>query len=203
MIFEAKNIPWATDKMYKGRYKGKKLLIIGGGYRGTGPDREYQRFKILDRWHYYTMGCNSAYKVRSLDILVWIDIRTSKKYHDELKRLSCLKFVSQPTIWEPVDIGFIGIRWRGKEFSMSFDEGLYPHNMSGYFAINIALVLGFEYIFLTGFTPHHPKLQKRSQFYEEFAEYIKSTGQQIYVCDNKTIVRDYFPYMPIKEAFLI
>lgn len=198
-MFEAKNIKYATDRELKDKYEGEKCLIIGGAYRDETKGREYQRCHTLDKWRHFVMGCNSAYKVRRVDFLCWIDINFSTLYKDDLKRLECMKFVAYPTKWECLDFEYYGVRCGDPNIiSRSFDNGMYPHNQSGFFALNIAIALGFSEIYLTGFCPNGKKEKKVAEMFNCLRPFT-----MIYTTDMRSMLADYFNYKPLTEVLKI
>lgn len=197
-MFEASNVRYATDEKFKDKYKGESCLIIGGMYRNYAKNNEYERCRTLDKWRHYVMGCNSAYKVRKVDFLVWVDINFSNIYKEELKKLKCDKFIAYPTKWECLDFDYYGVRCGIPDlFSRSFDQGIYPYNNSGIFALTIAVALGFNRIILTGFCPTGRKEKKIAENYIMFKRF------NVFTTDTYSTLRQYFTYMKLTEALTL
>ena len=190
---------WATDKEYKNMFWGHKCLIIGGGYRGNGSSREYRRCEELDRFTGKVIGCNSAYNVRKLDILVWLDTSTYVKKKDELRTFDGLMFVGAPK-WDPKGIDMIAVKPAQKDMvSESFNDGIGPRHLSGYFAVNLALLLGFHIIFLTGFNSCDKSIVKRTRNFSWFRKWADKNGRMILSTDTDGITNDFFDYYPLDK----
>lgn len=197
------NYYWATDKEFKNKFWGYRCLIIGGGYRGLGSNREYRRCEKLDTFRGKVIGCNSAYNVRKLDILVFLDTSTYVHKGDEIKNLDCLKFVGAPK-WDPSKFDFIAVKpSQVPKVSESFADGIGPRDLSGYFAINLALLLGFSIIFLTGFNSTNKSIIKRTNKFSWFAKWAKDNDRLIYSTDKDGITNDFFPYTSLDEVLKI
>lgn len=200
LMYEAKTITYATDYRFQNKYKGQKCLIIGGKYRSYQEGNEYVRCKTLDKWRHFVIACNSGYKTRKVDCLCWIDISFSSKYQEELRKLDCLKFVAHPTIWEELDSipNCYGVTCGNPQyFSRSFDGGIFPHGQSGIFAINVAIALGFEEIYLTGFYPEGYQKKAIAENYRLFDLF------KVYVTDYGSHLMHYFKYKPLSDILKI
>ena len=196
----AYNYHWATDKEYKNMFWQQRCLIIGGGYRGNGGDREYRRCERLDAFKGKVIGCNSAYNVRTLDILVFLDTSTYMNKKEEIKKLDCLLFVGAPK-WDPAGLDMIAVKPSNiPRVSESFSDGIGPRDLSGYFALNLALLLGFSIIFLTGFDSTNKSIVKRTQKFKWFQTWAQENGRLIYSTDADGITNDFFNYMSLDEV---
>ena len=194
------NYHWATDKEFKNMFWQQRCLIIGGGYRGSGGNREYRRCERLDAFKGTVIGCNSAYNVRELDILVFLDTSTYVHKKDEIRKLTCLKFVGAPK-WDPLDLNFIAVKPSNiPRVSESFNDGIGPRDLSGYFAINLALLLGFHIVFLTGFNSTNASIVKRTKKFSWFRKWADENGRLIYSTDRDGICNDFFDYMPLDDV---
>lgn len=192
---------WATDKMFKDIWQGEDGLIIGGGYRNR--KREYQRDEKLDAFQGKVFGCNSAFKVRKIDVLVWIDTATYRNFNKEIAAFEGLKFAVNPR-WPVRNLNFWAIK-PGKvpKCSESFEDGIAPRNLSGYVAINIALLMGIKRVFLTGFNSADCNILKYTKNFIFFKEFAESNNREIYSCDPDGITNGFFPYMPLREILCV
>ena len=192
------NYHWATDKEYKDMFWGERCLIIGGGYRGDGSSREYRRCERLDKFTGKVIGCNSAFNTRKLDILVFLDTSTYVHHKAEIRAFKGLKFVGAPK-WDPADLNFIAVKpAQMPHVSESFNDGIGPRHLSGYFAINLALLLGFQLIFLTGFDSCNKSVVKRTKNFAWFRKWADENGRMIFSTDADGITNDFFEYIPLE-----
>lgn len=191
---------WATDKKYKNIFWGQRCLIIGGGYRGSGGTREYQRCEKLDRFEGKVIGCNSAFDVRKIDILVFLDTSTYVKKKAELRSFDGLLFVVAPK-WDPDGMDIIAVKPKQIDgVSESFNDGIGPRHLSGYVAINLALLLGFNLIFLTGFNSCDKSIVRRTKSFKWFRDWADQNGRLIFSTDIDGITNDFFDYIPLEDV---
>lgn len=196
-IYEYK---WATDREWKDKFWGQRCMIIGGGYRGDGSTREYRRCEKLDAFDGKVIGCNSAYNTRALDILVFLDTSTYVNKKEEIKAFTGLKFVGAPK-WDPAGFDFIAVKPAQQPMvSESFADGIGPRHLSGYFAINLALLLGFHIIFLTGFNSCNKSVIKRTKAFSWFRKWADEHERLIISTDEDGITNDFFSYTPLDAA---
>jgi len=142
----------ATDVLRTTMWKGKRCFILGGGPSLCGFD-----FKQLE--DEYTIGINRVYENMDCSILFAMDgrffnwIRDGKYGKHALSRFRNFHGVK---FWLDVanlnihDVFYI--RAIGRQgLSWKLEEGLYNGNNSGYGALNLALTLGANPIYLLGF----------------------------------------------------
>lgn len=197
------NYKWATDREYKDMFWNQRCMIIGGGYRGDGSIREYRRCEKLDAFDGKVIGCNSAYNTRALDILVFLDTSTYVNKEAEIKAFTGLKFVGAPK-WNPDGFNFIAIKPAQQPMvSESFSDGIGPRHLSGYFAINLALLLGFNMIFLTGFNSCDKSVVKRTKIFSCFRKWADEHERLIISTDADGITNDFFSYTPLEAVLYL
>ena len=195
----------ATDKKWKDKHIGEECLIIGGGYReqlDTGYNiinpYGYKRCERLDRYPHTVIGCNSAYHVRRLDYIVIKDPWVWDKLKDEYKKLDATVFYVGT---DKVTDDFVTVKKAIiPHAGASFSEGVISY-LSGYCAVHIALLLGFDKIYLSGFLGGNTMLKALSQNFIFLTEWIAKYGRQIYVTDKNSILKDIFKYerLPLTE----
>lgn len=182
---------WATDRRFKNVYDEEECLIIGGGYRG--PKGEYERFEGLDKYPGKVIACNSGYKVRDVNILAFKDEVFVKQYKDELKELNCLKFWVDPCDgYDDIDYWAVPKDVLPR-CSYSFLQGINGY-LGGWCALNVAIILGFRKIYLTGFSGGPPEINYNSTYFVFFTEVFNDTKQEIYVTEKNSILKDIFSY---------
>jgi hypothetical protein len=172
--------------------------LIGGAYRGT-VGREYVRCHNLDKFKGVVIGCNSAYKVRALDVLVFIDHTTYKNYSQEIRGLNALKFYINPK--DDISNEYIhsikAVKYK-LDCARSFQDEFTPDNLTGPIALNIAVLLGCNPICLSGFT--RAKFLDRSKSMVYINNFAKSIKTNIYNTDKDFLIKDLFDYRDLDEV---
>ena len=191
------NIIEATDKQFKGSKKGP-VLILGGGYRDESTfERQYIRCEYLDKWEYDVMACNTGYKIRDVNILLWLDI-IKEKFIEEVKNLNCLKFVFNQSNFHRYPFQTYSVKMGlPEQLSLSLDKGLFFPNLAGLFALNMALILGYSPIVLSGFNPFIPDQKMRSMWIYKIVEKFDDIIP-IYTTDTG-LFASYFKFKRIPE----
>lgn len=188
----------ATDKEFKNKYVGEECLIIGGGYREKTEKRhviinpyEYLRNKDLDKYPHKVFGCNSAFHVRKLDFIVLKDPWVWEKNIEEYKKLG-------------TPIFYIGVKEESADYitveksmlpraGTSFTEGVCSY-LSGYCAVHLALLMGFQKIYLTGFSGGIEMLTSLSRNFIFFTEWISKCNREIYITEPDSLLKGIFEY---------
>ena len=186
----------ATDEQFKNIYQGRQGLIIG---RGAGS--EYEHDPIFDKFNGIKIGCNSAYTVADLDVLVWMDSLFFVTHWQEIKQLKCLKFAPNPDVYNTYGVDVYELRVNMPErCSVSFDSGFYPCELSGYLALNIALLFGLNPIWLHGFTSEMNDNygNKRADKFQYLANWAKQNNREIYLANKEGYVTKFFIYKQIE-----
>lgn len=185
----------ATDDKFKGIFKGKPGLIIG-----RGDNDDYQVDHLFEQFSGIKIGCNSAYKVSKLDALIWIDSLFFVKYWQEIDNLDCLKFAVNPSVYNTVGVEINELLVSGVEgCSESFDKGFYPCELSGYIALNMALIMGLNPIWLHGFTSDMKDQYGtvRADKFKLLADWANDNDKQIYLPREDGYLRKFFDYKEI------
>jgi hypothetical protein len=188
------NPNWATDKEFKDFFIKRKGLIIG-----RGQNDDYQIQSALNRFHGIKIGCNRAYVSCKIDILIWMDPAFFEKNWHEIKELDCLKFALNPVHYDHhgiTDIRGIKANHPGR-CSLNIDSGFYPCNLSGYVALNLALIIGLNPIWLYGFCPNTDIVRQRSESFKMLADWANKNRRQIYIADEESYLRKFFEYKKI------
>ncbi len=184
------SINWATDKEFKGKFAGHKGLVIG-----RGQNSDYERDERLDKFSGIKIGCNSAYKATSLDALVWMDPHFFETHWVKIFQTSCLKFAVSPVHYEHHGVDIIGIMAKQPEkCSESFGSGFYPCNLSGYLALNIALLFGLDPVWLYGFDPDTEVLRERSESFSLISDWINKNHRRIFITDKNSYLKKFFDF---------
>ena len=195
----------AKDEQFKNLWQGEPCLIIG-----SGKTRNYQPFNpALNDFRGKVIGCNTAFAVGyKLDALLWIDRNVYKQNKGAIDALDLLKFsiTASPNGTDYTD----QINWikaiQPERFSDSLDKGLYPADLSGYLALNLAYIMGCDPIYLYGFDSHEqPYFKKAERFRwaakkaKEDSRMIYSTGKDSVFCQGENPI---FRYAEIPIGYL-
>lgn len=188
---------WATDERFKNIYTGQKGLVIG-----RGKLKEYERDKALDNFSGKKIGCNTAYKTTELDALIWLDLPFFPNHYDEIRNLNCLKFAVNPFHYFHHGVEIFGLRaTRPERCSESFDSGFYPCELSGYIALNMALLFGLDPIWLYGFSSDMANQGIiRSDKFIYIADWAKKHDRKIYLTDKESYLKKFFPYKALPRV---
>lgn len=198
-MVKSENIEWATDDKFKNIWKNQEGLIIG---RGIGKD--YTRKKDLDNFKGKVIGCNTAFNTRKCDAIVLMDEKVFLNNKDTYRKLAddgTYIFVINP-IYPLYGVKIVGLEARKPErCSNSFDTGFYPCRLSGYIALNIAILMGLNPIYLYGFTPakSNNKIIERSFDFDHIAEYCYQNGIKVYTINRDVIIELHFEYKSLKR----
>lgn len=199
-MVKSENIEWATDDKFKNIWIGQEGLIIG---RGAGQD--YARKKALDAFDGKVIGCNTAFNARFCDAIVLMDEKVflnNKEAYRKLANQGSYIFVVNP-IYPLYGVKIIGLEARKPErCSNSFDTGFYPCRLTGYVAVNIAILTGLNPIYLYGFTPskaEDKKVAERSFDFDPIADYCYKNGVKIYTVNRDPIMELYFEYKSLNK----
>jgi len=186
---------WATDLEFRDRYAGHRGIIIGRGLYG------YQRNTDLDKFTGVKIGCNHAYRVTSLDALVWMDPKFFEANWREISRVDCHKFAINPIHYSYHGVTIYGLEAiRPEKCALFLRDGFYPCNLSGYIALNLALIFGLNPVWLYGFSPNTDVLQKRSESFKLIGDWVKDNNREVYITDKGSYLTKFFPYqvLPVK-----
>ncbi len=193
------SIKWATDKEFRGKFAGQKGLVIG---RGQGEN--YQRDGSLDKFNGIKIGCNSAYKTTSLNVLVWMDPHFFESHWMQIAQYpDVLKFAVEPIHYDHHYIDIIGLHAKQPaRCSENFEAGFYPCNLSGYIALNRALLLGLNPIGLYGFNPDTQVIMERSENFGLIADWADKNNRQIYITNKDSFLNKFFDYsdLPLTQS---
>jgi len=191
---ETYNFTWAIDPLFKNKYTNVPGIVIGRGIN------EYARNESLDSFKGKKIGCNEAYKVTDLDILLWLDSSFYGNHEKEILfyKESTLKktilFAMNPLYYIHKDLSVYGLEARRPEkCSESFDSGFYPCELSGFLALNVALIMGINPIWLYGFTPDE-KISERSFKFKYISDWCKQNNRQVFLYDENSLLSMFFNY---------
>ena len=161
-----------------GRFKGRRVFIIGGGPSLRGFD-----FSRLD--DELTIGINNIIRYYEPSILHWLDPETYFKNHEEIDAFQGLKISAQVAKAKDTK-GIIEIKTSNKPSKSFYSGGFYHSQSSALTALNIAIALGCDPIYLLGIdcgfdeegrshffsdTESHPR-DAKPRIYEKFAGYF-------------------------------
>lgn len=192
------NFIHASDDTFKNIWLDQKGIVIG---RGNNID--YIEDKALDNFNGKKIGCNSAYRTTKLDVLVWMDSSFYGQYEKEMVSLvdgllkDTILFAVNPIYYIHKDLKVYALEARQPErCSESFDFGFYPCELSGYIALNIAILMGLNPIWLYGFLPNE-KLTERNLKFKYIADWCLKNDRKVYVADEESSMRMFFDYKPL------
>lgn len=191
-------INWATDQKFKGMFAGQAGLVIG-----RGQQEEYVRNKGLDKFSGIKIGCNSAYKVTDVDVLIWMDPKFFESHWREIVLVDCLKLAINPIHYDHHGVNIIGLEAEQPDrCSESFESGFYPCNLSGYIALNLAMLFGLNPVYIYGFNPDTEILKEKSKSFKFIADWADNHNRQIYITDKNSYLERYFEYKALPAKAL-
>ena len=201
-VFDAmiKKIKWATDAELFNIWKNHKGIIIG---RGENP--AYIHDKNVATFKGKKFGCNGAYKVYDdLDALIWLDHSFYQKNCIELRKLKYLLFTVNSSIGDNIPLKVLRKNLSRLGCSSSFDQGFWTKNLTGFLALNVALVLGLNPVWLHGFIANYKRdhFIKRVDQFSVIADWCKTNGRTVYVADENSVLSKFFKYrrLPVPKA---
>ena len=184
---------WARDKQFKNIWEGRPAIIIG-----RGPRSEYKIIDDVSEFKGKRIGCNTAYRAYSnLDALVWMDYDFFRDNRHELKHLKCYKFAVNPVTYQIYGMEIYGIEAHKPErCSESLDTGMFPCNLTGYVALNLALIMGLNPIWLHGFDANYKdqKMKERLESFALIAEWCKKNNREVFVATESSGMERFFTY---------
>lgn len=178
-----------TDIDFFDLWHGQPCLIIG-----SGKTKDYLPFNpALNSFKGKIIGCNSAFSVGyRTDLIMFIDGGVIEKFGDAMAQVDCLKFsiaCDPPLGWNMRgnDIHWLLARHPGR-FSVSFDSGLYPADLSGYLALNTALLMGCNPVYIYGFDSWAHEVFHKAERFKWAADWAKKNKREIYVADESSFL---------------
>lgn len=191
-----------TDNQFKNIYYNQPGLVIG---RGNGHD--YKHDSTIDFFSGIKIGCNSAYEIATLDLLIWMDTLFFVENWQKIKGLNCLRFAVNPSIYcDNYGVDVYELKVSGIEgCSESFDKGFYPCELSGYLALNMALIMGLNPIWLHGFTSDMKNQygMVRSDKFKYLSDWAKENNREIYLAQKKSYLKKFFDYKELPQEEII
>ncbi len=185
-LAESQKVKIASDADFLGIWQGQPSLIIG-----SGKSKNYLPFNPdLNRFPGKIIGCNSAFSVGyHTDMIIFIDGGVLNRYGEAMAQIDCLKFsiACDPPNFQDILHGN-DIHWLlakpPERFSDSFDSGFYPADLTGYLALNVALLMGYNPIWLHGFDSWQHEVFSKAERFKMAANWAKENGREIYVTDE-------------------
>jgi len=182
-----------NDADFYDLWHGQQCLIIG-----SGKTKDYLPFNPeLNSFQGKIIGCNSAFSVGyRTDMIMFIDEKVIEKYGGDMAAIDCFKLsiacdpparraCDPPAPW---DLHGNDIRWllarQPERFSRSFDSGLYPADLTGYLALNTALLMGCNPVWLYGFDSFEHQYSSKMDRFNLAAQWANQNGIEIYVADK-------------------
>lgn len=204
---QIRKVNWATDKKFLNVWQNEPGLIIG-----SGPNQRYEdhlpQKKMLSFFPGKIIGCNETFCVLdpgNIDLIIWIDdvVWTRPKCQPIIVKHECLKMCVDPFDWKGdyLEMDITGLKANPpSRFSTSFDSGFYPCNQTGYLALNVALLMGLDPVWLYGFDAwKHPYFNKAVQNYPMAKDWIKENNKKIYIADKDSFLCTMFEYKPLPD----
>lgn len=191
---------------FKDRHKEKNLFILA-----SGPSLKELNLDPLSRR--MTMGLNRSFMIYPASYYHCVfDYRLFELYPDELKASRVLFTLEDRPLGIPLKL--LG----SKGFSWDLEEGIYSGFTISYFALQLAVYMGFERIFFLGLDldfqgkdthffghDYHSKDHKTTEFpkmiesFKKIAPTLKERGHHIFNCSQKSQL-DCFPYISYEDA---
>jgi hypothetical protein len=173
------------DEEFKDIWAGQPGLVIG---RGTN---DYQRKEELDLFPGKVVGCNTAFNTRKCDVITLMDEKVffhNRRIYKKLTQEGTILAVINPIYpLYNVDVHKIEAS-KPERCSTSFDTGFYPCRLTGYIALNIALLLGLNPIWMYGFnpslSPNRQVLEERCLDFFLISEWCKKNNRQVYLVSD-------------------
>jgi hypothetical protein len=129
--------------IYKDLHAGKKLFILASGTSLANHDLSLLKNKMV-------MGLNRSILIYSDPYYQCVfDHRLFDQYHDELKKVRQLFTLEDRPFGLPIKL--LG----GEGFSWDMEEGIYSGYTISYFALQLAIYMGFKKIFFLGLDLKH------------------------------------------------
>ncbi len=191
------------------------IIIIAGGPSLTKAD-----VKLAEKSGYPIMGINNAYQIcEKLTYLYACDPKWWGKHHESGKGLPVKKYAleSESKNWTPYsDIKYLK---NAGESGVSFEwPYIYTGKNSGYQAINLAILLGYNLIILLGYdmqdtngkthwhglheglnNPDAQQFEKWRSYYNQLASLLSDTSIGIINTTRETAL-ECFPKMDLEAA---
>jgi hypothetical protein len=191
---------------FKNRHKEKNLFILA-----SGPSLKELDLSGLSRR--ITMGLNRSFMVYPEPYYHCVfDHRLFELYPDELKKCRVL-FTLEDRPWG-LPLNLLG----SKGFSWDLEEGIYSGYTISFFALQLAVYMGFERVFFLGLDldfkekdthffgyDYHSKDHKTTEFpkmlesFQSIAPTLKERGIQVYNCSPVSKL-GVFPHMSFEDA---
>lgn len=191
---------------FKDRHKEKNLFILA-----SGPSLKELDLSGLSRR--ITMGLNRSFMIYPEPYYHCVfDYRLFELYPEELKKCRVL-FTLEDRPWG-LPLNLLG----SKGFSWNLEEGIYSGYTISFFALQLAVYMGFERIFFLGLDldfrekdthffgyDYHSKDHKTTEFpkmlesFQKIAPTLKERGIQVYNCSPVSQL-EVFPFMSFEEA---
>lgn len=200
-IIRNNGVEFASDGMFKNRWAGEKGLVIG---RGVNP--EYEKNIVLDDFKGKKIGCNTAFNSCHCDAIVYMEEKVFFNNKDRYRELvkEGLFLFGVNVIYPVYGVELYNLEARKPEkCSESFDQGFYPCNLSGYIALNVALLMGLDPIYLFGFNPEQAQPENRDRVIERslkfrlIDEWCQKNNRKVYCTDKDSLLTMFFSYKPL------
>jgi hypothetical protein len=178
-----------TDTDFYDLWHGQPCLIIGSGKTGDylpfNPDLNSFPGKII--------GCNSAFSMGyRTDMIMFVDGGVLSQYGESMAQVDCFKLsitCDPPATW---DLHGNDIHWllarQPERFSRSFDSGLYPADLTGYLALNTALLMGCNPVWLYGFDSAEHRYFAKIERFKWAADWARENKREIYIADGDSFL---------------
>ncbi len=126
----------------------------------------------------------------------------NKENYRKLANQGSYIFVINP-IYPLYGVKIVGLEARKPaRCSNSFDTGFYPCRLSGYIALNVAILLGLNPIYLSGFTPSKAvdkNVMERSFDFDPIVDYCYDNRIKVYTTNKDPIMELYFEYKSLNN----
>ncbi len=177
-----------TDADFFDLWHGKQCLIIG-----SGRTKDYLPFNpALNGFPGKIIGCNSAFTVGyRTDMIMFVDRSVIDQHGPAMAVVDCLKLSIACDPPMPWDLHGNEIYWllarQPERFSRSFNSGLYPADLTGFLALNTALLMGCNPVWLYGFYAEQHEYNSKMERFRWASQWAEQNGREIYVTDEDSL----------------
>lgn len=146
---------------------GKRCFIVGRGPSLTGFD-----FKRLEKE--FTIALNGAFLSFPAKALLFMDKEVVKKYHEQIKEFNGYIFCRESSHYHRMDMrpNVFPFPIHDQRIQQRVEYGLYNGALSGLAAINLAMALDAEKIYLLGYDMNPRKDKKYFDTQEQNSNYL-------------------------------
>lgn len=191
------------DEDFYGIWRGQPGAIIGSGIDGlyTPVNHDIEKFQGKK------IGCSEACMYyKPLDLVIWVDALNHPEnlpFWESLSGHDCLKMSIACDPPSSFNMHGNDVHWLRAQppnrFSPSFDLGFYPADLTGYLALNVALLLGCNPLWLVGFDSWKHPYNIKARYFKMAEKWLKQHKKTVYVAEEDSFFAHsgLFKYKPL------